>query len=75
MWYMYYQNNPGGRFHEDDYVGHVVMIEAGSYRSADDIAEQIGIYFDGVNDGRDCSCCGDRWGRAECEGIRLNPRS
>jgi hypothetical protein len=24
-------------------------------------AEMIGIYFDGVDQNIDCSCCGDRW--------------
>lgn len=24
-------------------------------------AKGIGLYFDGVDDGRDCECCGDRW--------------
>jgi hypothetical protein len=28
---------------------------------ANSIAESIGMYFDGCSDGRDCSCCGDRW--------------
>ncbi len=31
---------------------------------ADAIAEVIGIYFDGCDLGKDCDCCGDRWGRA-----------
>ena len=28
------------------------------------LAEDIGLYFDGVEQGMDCSCCGDRWYRA-----------
>jgi hypothetical protein len=42
-------------------ISHHVIIEAGSPSHADDRAESIGLYFHGVNDGRDCECCGDRW--------------
>ena len=28
---------------------------------ANDIAQGNGIYFNGVADGIDCDCCGDRW--------------
>ena len=57
------QNNPGGIFVEDEYVAPRVIIEAESAEEANTKAEEIGIYFDGVYDDRDCDCCGDRWGR------------
>ena len=57
----YSQNNSGGF-----YVGppHVI-IEADNAEKADEIAQKNGVYFDGVIDGMDCSCCGDRWSSAE----------
>ena len=63
MFYTYDQNNSGGKFIQDDKVGMYVIIEADSSTEADSKAEEIGIYFDGVDYGRDCSCCGDRWSR------------
>ena len=38
-------------------------IEAKSAEQANQLAEQHGIYFDGVERGIDCDCCGDRWTR------------
>ena len=65
MFFTFSQNNSGGSFHSDDTVGiaHFVIVEAGSAGEANYRAEEIGLYFDGCNDGRDCSCCGDRWFR------------
>ncbi len=62
-WFDFRQNNSGGHFHVDDRVGHYVLIEATSHHCANKRAEEIGIYFDGVEDDRDCDCCGDRWDR------------
>lgn len=61
--YEFCQNNSGGFFVCDDErgIGPLVWIEAASANEANDRAESIGIYFDGVSDNRDCSCCGDRW--------------
>jgi hypothetical protein len=59
--YHYRQNNSGGQFIIDDSVTVNVYIEANSSREADYKATDIGIYFDGVNKGMDCECCGDRW--------------
>ena len=42
-------------------VSEHVLIEADSSDEANVIAETKGIYFDGVNSGEDCPCCGDRW--------------
>jgi hypothetical protein len=61
--YQYRQNNSGGRFDIDEADGITVnvIIEADSAEDADSRAEDIGIYFDGCDGGRDCPCCGDRW--------------
>lgn len=63
MWYEYSQNNSGGNHVYDDNRGlsEWVFIEADSAKEADEYAESIGIYFNGVDDSVDCDCCGDRW--------------
>lgn len=62
-YYYFNQNNSGGHFHLDDSMvgAHTVVIQANSAEEANEKAEWLGIYFRGVEDGRDCSCCGDRW--------------
>ena len=59
----YHQNNSGGGWNIDEAAGISVnvIIEADDATQADIIAQRIGIYFDGCDTGRDCSCCGDRW--------------
>lgn len=59
------QNNSGGSFDYDDKsgIGETVIIEASDVDDACDRAERIGIYFNGVESGADCDCCGDRWSR------------
>lgn len=66
MFFTYNQNNSGGSFTYDKVWGisEYVIIEADSADEANDIAEGIGLYFDGCADGMDCECCGDRWYRA-----------
>lgn len=61
--YAFNQNNSGGGFSYDEREGisHWVIIEASSANEANSTAASAGIYFDGCDDGRDCSCCGDRW--------------
>lgn len=61
MFYTYSQNNSGGSFERNDNVCEYVIVEADSFEDADRRAEDIGIYFNGVADGFDCNCCGDRW--------------
>lgn len=61
MFYTFNQNNSGGSFIEDDRVAQYVIIEANSADAANALAEVYGLYFNGCADGRDCSCCGDRW--------------
>lgn len=59
--YEFNQNNSGGSFHTDDKLCHRVIIEANDTDEAIDIAEDMGIYFNGCDSGMDCECCGDRW--------------
>lgn len=62
-YYKFWQNNSGGYFVNNDDVREYVIIEALDENHANSIAEDIGIYFDGVAYGMDCECCGDRWYR------------
>lgn len=57
------QNNSGGSFDIDDAagIGPRVWIEANDEAHAMQRARDIGLYFDGVEKGNDCPCCGDRW--------------
>ena len=59
--YEFTQNNSGGYFEVDDKVCHRVFIEADNAMEANEIAQELGIYFDGCDKGIDCPCCGDRW--------------
>jgi hypothetical protein len=62
--YNFSQNNSGGSFEVDKNVCENVIIAATSPEDANARAEEVGIYFDGaLDDGPDCSCCGDRWSR------------
>jgi hypothetical protein len=60
-WYEFNQNNSGGVFEVTDTVCHRVWIQAGSIDAAVQKAAALGVYFNGVEDGLDCACCGDRW--------------
>jgi len=63
MFYVFRQNNSGGRFvtnHERG-ISHFVIVEASDAQDADRRAELAGLYFNGCQRGIDCSCCGDRW--------------
>jgi hypothetical protein len=62
--FTYNQNNSGGSFVVNDRVAHYVIIEAVDADAADRKAEEIGIYFYGVENDMDCPCCGDRWSLA-----------
>lgn len=57
----YRQNNSGGRFNIDDTLTVRVIVEAKDKEQAIQIGENLGIYFNGCDEGRDCPCCGDRW--------------
>ena len=68
MFFTFTQNNSFGTFDVNYNVDHFVIIEAESADEANDIGEHIDIYFDGVEKGIDCECCGDRWYRSYGEG-------
>lgn len=59
--YEFSQNNSGGSFVVDDKVCHRLFVEAESEDEANSIAENLGCYWNGVDEGSDCPCCGDRW--------------
>lgn len=73
MFFTFYQNNSGGSFDHDEVkgIGYRVIIEAKSENEANKRAEEIGIYFNGVNQGRDCKCCGDRWSNSFLKGTDI----
>lgn len=50
--YIFDQNNSGGYW--DKVLGYVVIIEAETPEKANEKAEEIGIYFDGVENDIDC---------------------
>lgn len=57
-WYEFSQNNSGGSFDVDDKLCHRLFIEAETEKDAVKKAEEMGAYFDGIDD---CPCCGNRW--------------
>lgn len=63
--YIFQQNNSGGRFKIDEKrgIGYLVAVEARNAKEANNKASDIGLYFDGFVNGLDCPCCGDRWSR------------
>ena len=55
--FVYSQNNSNGQF-----VGpERVVVIADTPEQANELALAQGVYFDGVEKGFDCECCGDRW--------------
>lgn len=74
MFYLFDQNNSGGSFVVNDKLCHRLFIEADSAEEAVSIAEGLGCYWDGVDIGRDCPCCGDRWHRS-CEEVAIEKYS
>ena len=43
-----------------------VWVMAQSTDEADELAQKYaGVYFQGIESGLDCDCCGDRWYRAD----------
>ena len=61
QWFTFHQNNSGGRWVVDNDVDAYVIVQAHNADEANQLAQRIGIYFNGVEDGTDCECCGDRW--------------
>ena len=72
MFYSFRQNNSGGDFVIDSDVDLHVIVEAEDNGAACDIFEQHSGYFDGVDKGLDCNCCGDRWSRYTDDYEKLN---
>jgi hypothetical protein len=71
--YLYRQNNSGGHHYKDDAVCEFVIVEANGNDDADRRAENIGIYFDGVDLNRDDDDWGDRWHRADSYDVSPEP--
>ena len=65
LFYSFRQNNSGGNFRELGNGKIHLIVEALSSREANKIALENEIYFNGCDNDMDCSCCGDRWYRAE----------
>lgn len=61
MFYTFTQHNSWGEWVFDENLAHFTIVEANTKDEALEIAEKLGIYFNGVNQGIDCECCGDRW--------------
>lgn len=64
-WYRFSQNNSGGKFLIDPLtgVGRFVFVEAPTLETAIAYFKQLSpdITKHDFVEGRDCSCCGDRW--------------
>jgi len=62
-YWIHEQNNSGGVWQLDPARGlaPIVYVQAPDPAAADQRLLQAGAYFDGVELGRDCPCCGDRW--------------
>lgn len=59
--YKWQQNNTGGIFVTNDKLCHQIIIEADTEEESEQKAFDMGVYYDGVESGDDCDCCGDRW--------------
>jgi len=67
------QNNSGGIFIVNEKVCHRIFIEAENKDEANKIAESLGCYWNGCENGIDCKCCGDRWSKVwDDEGLDLD---
>ena len=56
-YFKFRQNNSFGVFRGTP----LVFVQADNAADANRIAQDHGVYFNGVADGIDCDCCGDRW--------------
>jgi hypothetical protein len=66
--YEFRQNNSGGSFDVDNNVCKWMFIEANDCEQANELAQNLGVYFNGCDSGLDCDCCGDRWHEADESG-------
>lgn len=64
-WFLFDQNNSGGGFDVGEKLCHRLFIQAETYEQAEEKALDLGVYFNGCDDDRDCPCCGDRWYRGD----------
>ena len=56
-YFKFRQNNSFGVFKGTP----LIFVQADNADDANRIAQDHGVYFNGVADGVDCDCCGDRW--------------
>jgi len=63
--YGFRQNNSGGFFTGPAET--IIVVDAKSKDHALEVAQKAGLYLDGVQLGRDCDCCGDRWNSGAIE--------
>lgn len=65
--FTFVQNNSGGDYiySPEEGIGEYVIIESENASQANKKAEDIGLYFNGVDKGLDCECCGDRWHKVD----------
>jgi len=70
MFFTYDQTNSGGSF-----IGpaRFVIVEADTAVEANHRAKRVGVCFDGMRTGIDCSDCGDRWLRAREQDATVEP--
>ena len=73
--YVYWQNNSGGYFKEirKTYKDNMLILPVKCIGATEYGYEHLAVadkeitpnevYFDGVEEGLDCPCCGDRWSR------------
>jgi len=59
-YYVYEQNNTNGYFEGPHFL---IVVARNSKEANEKAKEKGGVYFDGVEKGIDCPCCGDRWRR------------
>ena len=59
MIYRFHQNNSGGYFFPP--AKNIIVKDARDSEHATEIAMAAGMYLNGVANGVDCDCCGDRW--------------
>tara|TARA_Y100001949_G_C15812604_1_gene254149 strand:+ start:168 stop:473 length:306 start_codon:yes stop_codon:yes gene_type:complete len=59
MIYSFNQNNSFGTYHGPAIT--IIVVDAKDQSHALDTAKKAGLYLNGVADGVDCDCCGDRW--------------
>lgn len=57
--FIFEQNNSGGFFEETDSLCHVLIIQAQTHEEANQKAEELGCYWNGVREGKGrTSLCG-----------------